>query len=75
MTHVRTEVLRGHTGEVVTVIFAPCFDRGYASDTDKVRHLLASQSEQEGGANAVNILCELDEDGEQVQSVDRNTSP
>jgi hypothetical protein len=71
-THVRAEVLGGHPGEVGTVIFAPCFD--HASDTDKARYLLASQREQEGGANGFIILWELDENGEQVLSVNMNPS-
>lgn len=72
--YVRTEILHGHPGEVVTVIFAPCFDHGYRYDTYDSRYLLASQSEQEGGANAVITLWEFDENGEQVQSVEGSTS-
>lgn len=44
----------------------PVLDHG--SDIDSARYLLASQSEQEGGAHAFIFLGELDENGQRVQS-------
>ncbi|RHZ57688.1 WD40 repeat domain-containing protein [Aspergillus thermomutatus] len=64
-TQERVEVLHGHPGEVVTVLFAPGLVQGSSGNA---RYLLASQSEEEGVVGGFIMIWGLDHNGRQVSS-------